>query len=39
MSLRCAIGPEGNLLRNKAENANRLVIEHPILTNEETVSS
>jgi len=36
MSLRCAIGPEGNLLRNKAENANRLVIEHPILTNEET---
>ena len=36
MSLRCTIGPEGNLLRNKAENANRLVIEHPILTNEET---
>jgi len=36
MSLRCAIGPEGNLLRNKGENANRLVIEHPILTNEET---
>ena len=35
MSLRCTIGPEGNLLRNKAKNANRLVIEHPILTNEE----
>jgi glutamate synthase (NADPH/NADH) large chain len=35
MSLRCTIGPEGNLLRNKAENANRLVIEHPILTNKE----
>ncbi|MDG1869089.1 MAG: glutamate synthase large subunit, partial [Candidatus Thioglobus sp.] len=35
MSLSCSIGPEGNLLSNKAENANRLVIEHPILTNEE----
>ena len=38
MSLSCSIGPEGNLLTNKAENANRLVIEHPILTNEETSS-
>ncbi|KAA0449623.1 MAG: glutamate synthase large subunit, partial [Candidatus Thioglobus sp.] len=35
MSLRCAIGPEGNLLSDKAQNAHRLVIEHPILTNEE----
>jgi len=35
MSLRCSIGPEGNLLKDKAENAHRLVIDHPILTNEE----
>jgi len=38
MSLKCSIGPEGNLLRNKAQNANRLVIEHPILTNEEVAA-
>ncbi len=38
MSLRCSIGPEGNLLENKAENAHRLVIDHPILTNEETAA-
>lgn len=38
MSLRCSIGPEGNLLSNKAENVHRLVIEHPILTNEETAA-
>ncbi|MBA5249063.1 MAG: glutamate synthase large subunit, partial [Gammaproteobacteria bacterium] len=38
MSLRCSIGPEGNLLHDKAENAHRLVIEHPILTNEETAA-
>ena len=38
MSLRCSIGPEGNLLSNKAENAHRLVIDHPILTNEETAA-
>ena len=38
MSLRCAIGPEGNLLINSAKNAKRLVIEHPILTNEETLA-
>jgi glutamate synthase (NADPH/NADH) large chain len=36
MSLRCYIGPESNLLETKKENANRLLIEHPILTNEET---
>ncbi len=35
MSLSCSIGPEGNLLRNKEENAHRLVVDHPILTNEE----
>ncbi|VVM25016.1 Glutamate synthase [NADPH] large chain (EC [uncultured Gammaproteobacteria bacterium] len=35
MSLRCSIGPEGNFLTNQAENVHRLVIEHPILTNEE----
>ena len=38
MSLRCSIGPEGNLLDNKPENAHRLVIEHPILTNEESAA-
>jgi glutamate synthase (NADPH/NADH) large chain len=38
MSLSCSIGPEGNLLTNKAENANRLIIDHPILTNEEISS-
>ena len=38
MSLSCSIGPEGNLLTNKAENANRLIIDHPILTNEEMSS-
>lgn len=38
MSLRCSIGPEGNLLTDRAENAHRLVIDHPILTNEETAA-
>jgi glutamate synthase (NADPH/NADH) large chain len=38
MSLRCSIGPEGSLLTNKAENVHRLVVEHPILTNEETAA-
>jgi glutamate synthase (NADPH/NADH) large chain len=38
MSLRCSIGPEGNLLNDKSENAHRLVIDHPILTNEETAA-
>ncbi|WP_190600359.1 glutamate synthase large subunit [Candidatus Vesicomyidisocius sp. SY067_SCS001] len=38
MSLRCSIGPEGNLLHDKAENAHRLVIEHPILTNKEVTA-
>src|SRR5690606_3299907 len=30
MSLECYIGPEGNLLNNRAENAHRLHIPHPI---------
>ncbi|MFP6776092.1 MAG: glutamate synthase large subunit [PS1 clade bacterium] len=38
MSLRCSIGPEGNLLKNKPENAHRLIIDHPILTNEEVAA-
>lgn len=38
MSLRSSIGPEGNLLTNKVENVHRLVINHPILTNEETAA-
>lgn len=38
MSLRCSIGPKGNLLTDKAENAHRLVIDHPILTNKETAA-
>lgn len=38
MSLRCSIGPEGNLLANNPENAHRLVVDHPILTNEETAA-
>jgi glutamate synthase (NADPH/NADH) large chain len=38
MSLRCSIGPEGNLLSDVAKNAHRLVIDHPILTNEETAA-
>tara|TARA_B100000519_G_scaffold15282_1_gene11298 strand:+ start:131 stop:3928 length:3798 start_codon:yes stop_codon:yes gene_type:complete len=35
MSLECYIGPEQNLLETTAEHANRLLIPHPILTNEE----
>ena len=38
MSLSCSIGPEGNLLSNKEANAHRLVVDHPILTNEEMTS-
>ena len=38
MSLRCSIGPEGNLLANNPKNAHRLVVDHPILTNEETAA-
>jgi glutamate synthase (NADPH/NADH) large chain len=35
MSLECFIGPERNLLETTPEHAERLRIEHPILTNEE----
>ncbi len=38
MSLRCTIGPEANLLDSQPKNAHRLVLEHPILTNEELVA-
>ena len=33
MSLKCLIGPEGNLLENHQKNVNRLNLEHPILSN------
>ena len=33
MSLKCLIGPEGNLLENHEKNVNRLNLEHPILSN------
>ncbi|HRX80954.1 MAG TPA: glutamate synthase central domain-containing protein, partial [Pirellulaceae bacterium] len=35
MSLECYIGPERNLLETSKEHAHRLLISHPILTNEE----
>jgi glutamate synthase (NADPH) large chain len=35
MSLECYVGPEGNLLATTEEQANRLLLPHPILTNEE----
>jgi len=35
MSLECYIGPERNLLETTPEHAHRLLIPHPILTNEE----
>jgi glutamate synthase (NADPH/NADH) large chain len=35
MSLECYIGPEGNLLDTTEHHANRLLIPHPVLTNEE----
>jgi len=35
MSLECYIGPEGNLLETTPEHAHRLLVPHPILTNEE----
>ena len=38
MSLSCAIGPEANLLETKPKNAHRLVLEHPILSNEDLVA-
>ncbi len=38
MSLECYIGPEGNLLQTTEQHAHRLLIPHPILTNEELAS-
>ena len=35
MSLECYIGPEKNLLETTPEHAHRLLVPHPILTNEE----
>ncbi len=35
MSLECLIGPEGNLLSTVEENAHRLRLDHPILSNED----
>ncbi len=35
MSLECYIGPEQNLLNQTPEHAHRLLVPHPILTNEE----
>ncbi|EAQ78234.1 glutamate synthase large subunit [Blastopirellula marina] len=35
MSLECYIGPEANLLETTPEHAHRLLVPHPILTNEE----
>src|SRR5690606_1118691 len=35
MSLECYIGPERNLLETTPEHAHRLLVPHPILTNEE----
>ncbi|MHB8903135.1 MAG: glutamate synthase central domain-containing protein, partial [Thermoguttaceae bacterium] len=35
MSLECYIGPERNLLETTEDHANRLLVPHPILTNEE----
>jgi glutamate synthase (NADPH) large chain len=38
MSLECYIGPEGNLLETTEQQCHRLVVPHPILTNEEMAS-
>ncbi len=35
MSLKCFIGPEGNLLETTEQHAHRLSLEHPILTNKQ----
>ncbi len=35
MSLRCFLGPEGNLLESTPEQAHRLSIDHPVLSNQE----
>jgi glutamate synthase (NADPH/NADH) large chain len=38
MSLECYIGPESNVLETTEENCRRLLVPHPILTNEELSS-
>ena len=38
MSLECYIGPEQNLLSTSPEHCHRLLVEHPILTNEEVAA-
>jgi glutamate synthase (NADPH/NADH) large chain len=38
MSLECYIGPEGNLLETTEAHAHRLLVPHPILTNEQLAS-
>ena len=38
MSLECMIGPEGNLLETTEEQAHRLVVPHPILSDEQMAS-
>ncbi|WP_153556442.1 glutamate synthase large subunit [Roseimaritima sediminicola] len=38
MSLECYIGPEKNLLEATPEHCHRLLVEHPILTNEEVAA-
>lgn len=38
MSLECYIGPERNLLEATPEHCHRLLVEHPILTNEEAAA-
>jgi glutamate synthase (NADPH/NADH) len=38
MSLRCPVGPEGNLLEKGPKHAGRMVVEHPILTLEEMLA-
>ncbi|MFN0197874.1 MAG: glutamate synthase large subunit [Planctomycetaceae bacterium] len=38
MSLECYIGPEGNLLETTEAQCHRLLVPHPILTNEELAS-
>jgi len=35
MSLECYIGPEGNVLDTKEDDCHRMLVPHPILTNEE----
>jgi glutamate synthase (NADPH/NADH) large chain len=38
MSLECYIGPERNLLETTPEHCHRLLVDHPILTNEEVAT-